>query len=129
MGWFERFLRRWCHVKEIGWEEIGEKFTRFQLLKLPWLNVYLHRLEAPNPHPYCHDHPWHFWAFVLKGGYWETLPHGNFWRGPGSILFRPARTRHNVLTPGVNWSLIFTSGRVRQWRFITERDSSCRGLP
>lgn len=32
--------------KDIGWDAIGEEFTRFTLLKTRWGNVYLHRLKA-----------------------------------------------------------------------------------
>jgi len=117
-AWLEPKLRRWLSYKEIGWNEIGEKFTRFTILKTPWFNVYLHKLEAKVKHPHCHDHPWHFWAVVLSGGYYEYTEKGVAWRGPGSVLYRPATFAHNVVTPGVNWSLVITSGRVRPWKFL-----------
>ena len=37
----EPWLRRCVTHKELGWKEIGEKFTRFVLLKTRWLSVYL----------------------------------------------------------------------------------------
>lgn len=33
--------------------------------------VFLHKMEAPDPGRWLHDHPWHFWRIVLKGGYVE----------------------------------------------------------
>lgn len=51
MGRFETFCRRNFPLKEIGWEAIGERFTRYAVLKTGWLNVYLHQLSAPNWHP------------------------------------------------------------------------------
>ncbi len=33
--------------------------------------VFLHKMEAPDPGHLLHDHPWHFWRIVLKGGYTE----------------------------------------------------------
>jgi len=128
-AWIEQQLRRWLPHKEIGWEEIGEKFTRFSILKTPWLNIYLHKLEAKVKHPHCHTHPWHFWAVILYGGYYEYTSKGVAWRGPGSILFRPAKFAHNVVTVGVNWSLVITSGRVRQWGFVDCEKGSTHGPP
>jgi hypothetical protein len=117
MSWWERLLRRWFKHKEIGWTEIGETFTRFTLLKTPLFTVYLHKLDAPKLHPECHDHPWHFWAFILAGGYEECTDRGVMWRGPGSVLYRPAAFTHNVVTRGTGWSVIVASRKVRQWGF------------
>lgn len=128
MGWFESLLRRWFPFKEIGWEEIQEKFTRFQLLKTRWGNVYLHKLDAPIKHPHCHSHPWHFVAIVLSGGYWESMNGKTKWRAPGSILWRPAETKHNVVTKGTNWSIVITTAKVRDWGIITEEDDNCRAM-
>jgi hypothetical protein len=111
----ERFLRRWFQHRELGWEEIGETFTRFTLLKTPFFTVYLHKLDAPELHPECHDHPWHFWTCILAGGYWEHTDRGVVWRGPGSVLYRPATFTHNVVTRGVGWSVILASKKVRDW--------------
>lgn len=117
-------LRDWLLArlphKEMGWKEIGERFVRFRLIKTRWFNVYLHWLEAPTWHTHCHDHPWHFWAVLLWGGYLEELDSGKkVWRGPGSVLYRHARFRHNVITPrGPNWSIIVTSGVKRKWGFV-----------
>ncbi len=117
-------LRRILPFKDIGWEEIGEEFTRFQLVKTRWFNVYLHRLLALQKHPHCHDHPWTFVAVLLKGGYWECRggPTGNVWtwQKPGSVLYRPAEFRHTVVTNGVSWSLIFTGPKRREWGFREE---------
>ena len=112
-----KLLRRFVPFKDIGWTEIGEEFTRFQLVKTPWFNVYLHRLLAPNPHPQCHDHPWWFVAVLLRGGYWEY--HDGLWRwqSAGKVLYRPAEWSHNVVTVGVSWSVILTGPKSRDWGF------------
>lgn len=119
---FAGFLRRHLPYKEIGWREIGEEFTRYQLIKSRWFNVYLHRLYAPNWHPECHDHPWGFVAVLLWRGYLERMAHGDrvtdHRRWPGMVLFRPATLAHNVITPyGVSWSIIFTTPKKRDWGF------------
>jgi hypothetical protein len=116
---FESFLRRHVPFKEIGWTDLGEEFTRYQLLKTPWFNLYLHQLWAPNWHPECHDHPWGFVAILLKKGYLERSGGKDVRRRPGAILFRPATFAHNVITPyGTSWSLIFTTRKSRDWGFL-----------
>jgi len=115
---FESLLRRYVPYKEIGWTEIGEKFTRYQLLKTRWLNVYLHQLYAPNWHPECHDHPWGFLAILLRRGYTERIGTKDYRRRPGSLLWRPATFAHNVITPyGTSWSIIFAGPKSREWGF------------
>lgn len=108
----------WLPQKDIGWEEIGEKFTRFTLAKTRWFNIYLHRLNAPAWHPECHDHPWSFVAILIWRGYLERTNTGDHRRWPGAILWRPATFTHNVITPyGTSWSLIFTTPKTRDWGF------------
>ena len=106
--------------REIGWKGIGEVFYRFTLMKTPWFNLYLHRLWAPNPHPQCHDHPWWFYTLILKGGYLETQEGVVWtWRSPGTILYRPAEFKHNVVTLKTPvWSLVLTGPREREWGFL-----------
>lgn len=114
----EPWLRRHFRFKEIGWDEIGETFTRFIIVDTPWFSIYLHKLDAPVLHEQCHDHPWHFWAVVLDGGYAEHTANGVAWRGPGSILYRHAKFAHNVVTNGVGWSAIVASRKIRAWGFL-----------
>lgn len=114
----EQILRFVFPHKEIGWEEIGEKFTRYTLLKTPWFRIYLHQLNAPAWHPDCHDHPWSFLAILLKRGYLERVGNQDFQRKPGSILWRPAEFAHNVITPyGTSWSVIIAGTKKREWGF------------
>lgn len=117
---FERFLRRRFRLKELGWKEIGEKFTRWTLFKCRWFAVYLHKLDAPVRHPKCHDHPWHFWGLVLWGGYWEEKGGRVTWRAPGSVFYRTARSIHNTITRAgrPNWSIILASKKVRKWGMV-----------
>jgi len=118
MSIFEKWLRRTFLLKEIGWTDIGERFTRYALLRTPWFNVYLHQLYAPAWHPECHDHPWSFLAILLYNGYVERVGTKDYRRRPGSILWRPATFAHNVITPyGTSWSLIITGPKSRDWGF------------
>lgn len=111
-------VKRVLPHKEIGWKKYSETFYRFSLLKTRWGNIYLHYVHAPHLPEYCHDHPWGFIAIVLWGGYMEYYLGEWAWRGPGSILRRPATASHNVLTfPQGSWSLIFTTAKTREWSF------------
>lgn len=115
-----RLLKAILPHREMGWEEIGEEFTRFTLLWTPWFSVYLHRLYCPIAHPQCHDHPWSFVSLILKGGYMEYTKGKNEWRWrlPGSVLWRPAHWTHNVIThERASWSIIITGARRREWGF------------
>ena len=46
-SWVEKMLRRFLPYKEIGWVDIGEVFFRYQIVKTPWFNIYLHQLCKP----------------------------------------------------------------------------------
>ena len=35
-----------------------------------------------------HNHTFPFMTIILRGGYWETLNTGKYWRSPGYIGFR-----------------------------------------
>lgn len=136
LGWLVRMLCKVFPYKEIGWQEIDEVFFRWILFKCRWFEICLHRLDAPNWHPQCHDHPWDFYAFILKGGYLEMVDptqhlggKGQFWgtvpfsgneiylRKSFTLLYRPAEARHNVVTRKnvPNWSIVFMSAKRRQW--------------
>lgn len=115
----ETFLRKRFVFKEIGWTEIGERFTRYALFRTPWFNVYLHQLYAPAWHPECHDHPWSFVAVLLWPGYLERVDTQDKRRWPGMVLYRPATFSHNVITPyGTSWSLVVTTRKSRDWGFL-----------
>jgi hypothetical protein len=116
-------LKRFIPHREMGWVEIGEEFTRFFLVRRPSFQVLLHRLRCPRWHTLHHDHPWSFVAVILKGGYIERVPlSGETWRGPGSILYRPAEFAHNVATRGdaVCWSIVVTGKKTREWGFVDD---------
>lgn len=112
-------LLRYLPHKDIGWKEIGEKFTRYTLANTRWFRVYLHQLDAPEWHPQCHSHPWDFVALLLWRGYYEQIEGKVHRRRPGSILWRPAETIHNVVTKGTSWSLIVTGPKRREWSLLT----------
>lgn len=108
--------------EDIGWKSIGETFIRYTLLKTPWFRVYLHYLVAETAHPECHNHPWWFRTWLLRGGYFEKSEATGtswYWRPPGTVLRRPASWAHNVITqPGIpSWSLVLTGPKRHTWGF------------
>ena len=58
-----------------------------------------------------HDHYWSYITIILRGGYWETLKSGKYWRPPGYIGFRSANNYHRVdLEPGTRPMTLFIPG-------------------
>ena len=112
-------LCRWLPYREMGWKEIGETFYRWVALTTPWMVVYIHYVDAKQWHKECHDHPWDFWALILAGGYWEDFRGRRDWQRPLTLLYRPARSRHNVMTPTRSWSLVVRGRTKRKWGFKT----------
>lgn len=87
--------------------------------------IYLHKFMRSDHDRALHDHPWPYVALILKGGYWEWYwPEQSEiefveWRGPGSLLCRPAVWRHRVILDegATSWSLCFVGPRARRWGF------------
>lgn len=116
-SWLEKLMRRYIPHDDIGWESVGEKFTRYNIVRCRWFNLYIHQMWSPIAPPMCHDHPWAFVTFILMGGYWESQD-GKTWtfRRPFSVLYRPAEFRHTVKTVDkYAWSCVVTTRRQRQW--------------
>ncbi len=82
-----------------------------------------------------HDHPWPYMTILLRGSYTEVTP---IWDksglyvgerrvkyGPGSILFRRARSWHYLeVEPGqVVTTLFCTLGYARTWGFLVKNDA------
>lgn len=92
--------------------------TRYFILRTPILNIYLHHFHRSDEDREMHDHPWHFFTIILKGGYTEDTPKGKFERKPGAFLFRSAKHIHRVELNGQDcWTLIFVTKKVREWGF------------
>lgn len=119
MTWLERMARRFIPHRVLSTLPGAPEgsFTRFDVFVCRWFSIHLHRVDEPSEPVTCHDHPWHFWTLILAGGYWERINGTMTWRRPGTILYRTARSLHNVVTrPGRPvWSLVFKSRKVRKW--------------
>jgi hypothetical protein len=90
----------------------------------------IHQILRSDDDRAFHDHPWNYVTVVLRGGYWEVRPQydswglytGNtrVWYGPGSILFRPAKSWHRLEIPEGKdaWTLFITGTWVQKWGFM-----------
>ena len=92
-------------------------------------NIFLHKFLKSDPDD-VHDHPWPYATLVLKGGYWEWIPHfdtvgrktGEYqvWRGPGHFRISKANSFHRIeLDPDITaWTLFMPGPKQRDWGFL-----------
>lgn len=132
MKWFTQIIRSLFLIKEIISRQGALHFQRYRIIETPWFNIYLHRISASDEDKDPHDHPFSFWSFILNGAYqeWFVCPpsfiaiHYESYRA-GEWAHHNAEDAHQItlLTPVV-WTLVFTSGRNREWgyRLINQVD-------
>ena len=74
-------------------------------------NILIHEMLSDDHGDGVHSHLCPYITIILKGGYWETLKTGKYWRKPGYIGFRSANNLHRVdLKRGVKTMTIFIPG-------------------
>ena len=74
-------------------------------------NILLHEMLDDDHGKGVHSHLCPYITVVLRGGYWETLKEGKYWRAPGYIGFRSANTLHRVdLEPNTRPLTLFIPG-------------------
>jgi hypothetical protein len=121
--------------KVIG-EDDNPLMYRYILFRSKALGIYLHHMMRSDYDRALHDHPWPFVSLVLRGGYFEhhdqTEDRSEIseWRGPGSVLVRPAEWRHRFeldyewWTPEdkgpviPSWTLVVVGRRAKPWGFF-----------
>lgn len=99
--------------------------------------IRLHHILRSDADRHMHDHPAWNVSIVLRGGYYELMPtrpdggdwhegqevedFTSVWRGPGSVVFRRASSRHRLVIPyGMTCLSVFILGRKSQsWGFYT----------
>lgn len=126
-----RYLTRWTPVysktsdNEPGWiaRHIG--------------NLYLHRMEGPDPDRCPHNHPFRAVCLVLRGGYRQTVharvPRSSRWSTRISwvswfnVLRADEYHKITYVVPGT-WTLCITGPVFRQWGFLmaSGRHMHCR---
>lgn len=96
--------------------------------------VFLHHIEAPDPTPDRHDHPWNFASLVLKGGYTETR-NRVAWAWDEYKMVETVRRRWSWRTLRLDtchtitevhddtWTLVFRGRKRsdRKWGFFTPK--------
>jgi len=94
-------------------------------------NIFLHKFLKSDPDD-VHDHPWPYATVILKGGYWEWIPHfdtvgrktGEYqvWRGPGHFRISKANSFHRIeLDPDITaWTLFMPGPKQRDWGFLVK---------
>lgn len=111
---------------------------RYTIITTPWFSIKLHKALLSDPED-CHDHPWDYWSFIIKGGYQEQTMHircrmmpGGIVRKqvvyvnrtyrPGCLLKRKAHGMHRLIIPEGKYSLslILTFKKYRRWGFMKE---------
>tara|TARA_B100000965_G_C19168663_1_gene573545 strand:+ start:183 stop:614 length:432 start_codon:yes stop_codon:yes gene_type:complete len=74
-------------------------------------NIIIHEMLEDDHGEGVHNHLCPFITIILRGGYWETLKSGKYWRAPGYIGFRSANNYHRVdLKPGTKPMTLFIPG-------------------
>lgn len=126
MNWLEKLVRRILLVKEIVSKHGDVHFRRYRLLQTPWFAIYIHQICRSDEDLDPHDHPWHFQSCILEGCYTEDS-----WSYPdfkletnryysGDVIKHHAEDVHKItLVSREVWTLVFTSGREREWGYRT----------
>lgn len=87
-------------------------------------SIKLHKIIRPDDDRCVHDHPFWFWRFILKGGYFEQCGEDNKiqWVAPRSLSFCPLNFRHRimVLPDGPSWTLGLFGRKSQEWGFFTK---------
>ncbi len=82
-------------------------------------SIRIHKWVRSDDKRYCHDHPWWFFTFILKGYYIDVDDKGNkdlvkrF-----TCRYRPANHKHYVQIPKTGCISILVTGKpFRKWGF------------
>lgn len=103
-----------------------------KLLQLFDIAIRVHIIKRSDSDRAFHDHPWPYVTVILRGGYWEVTPvfdasglyqgDRRVWHGPGSVLFRDAKSWHRLELPQqATATTLFITGRWQQkWGFLPQ---------
>lgn len=94
-----------------------------------WGGIFFHRMAAPDPGLWLHDHPFWFVSFVVKTGYseyralardpenWEVTHRNRF-----SLRSMRLDEIHRIvaLQGKTSWSIIIHGPKKRPWGFFTD---------
>ena len=98
--------------------------VRRQLLRSPWIDLYINQILTPDYDPHPHNHPWkRCYSFKLWRSYIERIYSGpelifEHWRVPGRWSKVPNIHRIEDLPEGPAWTLFVGIGRHKVWGFF-----------
>ena len=74
-------------------------------------NILIHEMLADDHGEGVHTHLCPYVTIILRGGYWETIKTGKYWRRPDYVGFRSANDLHRVdLKEGTKPLTLFIAG-------------------
>lgn len=112
-------------------EDNGREFLRrYRIVQTPWVSVFVHRMQVPDPGSDLHDHPWAFGSLILAGGYDEVTAsirdakHGQKIRRRARWTWALTRIDecHTIvsLARSPTWTLVVTGPTRRRWGFYVD---------
>lgn len=131
MNLLMKLIRYFFLVKEIVSKQGQVHFRRYRLIQTPWFAIYIHQILESDKDTDMHDHPWNFTSLILSGSYYESYKIAPDFQSihnkvyfVGDVIKHKAEDVHKITiqTPEV-WTLVFTSGRVRDWGYRLKYDS------
>lgn len=133
--------------KIITREDNTPYLIRYTIFTCKLFSIKIHKILISDD-ACLHDHPWSFISIILKGGYveeriikWNHFPFDSSYKikkcildhdnnrwglkhkrlyGPGSILFRKAKTTHRLQIYQTAWTLVITFKKIKSWGFFTK---------
>ena len=130
LNWLDKLGRKRIVMDRINNEPYLERYYLFlkDRKRFPF-NVFLHKFLKSDPDD-VHDHPWPYATLILRGGYWEWIPHFDShgkkvnetaeWRGPGHFRICKENSYHRIeVDPDiVCWTLFMPGPQRREWGFL-----------
>jgi hypothetical protein len=65
----------WKWYKSLHKDDGDIYMSRWQILRTPWLSIYVNKICRPDADPWLHTHPWRrSWSLKLWNSYVEQVP-------------------------------------------------------
>lgn len=109
--------------------------TRIQLLRSPWVDVYVNVIRQPDSDPLPHNHPWlrmysvKLWSSYTEIVYWGRGLQMHYPRKPGRFSRVPGVHRISELHGAPAVTLFVGIGRRRSWGFFDTTGGRCTFIP
>jgi hypothetical protein len=131
LNWLDKHGRRRIVMDRVNNEPYLERYYVFLKDRNHFpFNIFVHKFLKSDPDD-LHDHPWAYFTFILKGGYYEWQPIFNgicvigqrkVWRGTGHFRLCRSNSLHRIElkedTPC--WTLFMPFAKVREWGFLNK---------